>query len=319
MSNYKFDVSTAGLTAYVDENDLELLFQLQAESGLAADVRIVPGIKDSKRVHYLSTNATFQTDACSYNASGSTPLTEKTLTVAAIAVMEDFCTKSLNGFWAEQLVRQGSTSEEEVPQEIAAAWMTKKLNLVKRQLSIADFQGDVLSGNANLNKYDGLLKTVFADGSTIDGNTNNATTMTISNVLANFQNMYLAIPEDLRAGNPDGDQLIWWMPQAYYDLYIIAARNANLFHWDVKENTQKYHGTEVIMRPTVGLSGADKMIISTRDNIMIGMDGEDSQDADQMKIWYSEDDRTNHSLITFKRGVQYNFSDYIVRWGLGAS
>src|SRR5687768_14459590 len=96
--------NTAGLSAYVDENKFPLLMQLQAKSGLADKVRKQPKIKDTARLHYITTTAPFQSDGCSYNSSGTTTLTQKSITVGAIAVMEDLCVKDLNGFWAQELV-----------------------------------------------------------------------------------------------------------------------------------------------------------------------------------------------------------------------
>lgn len=317
MNTHKFNVNTAGLTAYVDENKTELLYQLQMASEITPYASIESGVKGTRRLHFVTTTATFQSDACSYNASDTTTFTEKDVTVGAIAIMEDICVKSLNSFWTEQIIAKGSRGEEAIPSEIATAWMEKKLNVVKRQINVADWQGDTTSGTANLNKYNGLLKEIFADASTVDGNSTNATTFTISNVLANMQDMYLQIPEDLRSGAPDGSQLVWFLPQAWYDLYIIAGRNANLFHHDISENTQNYHGTNIKLVPQVGLASQNKMVITTTDNIVIAMDGD--MEEDELDVWYSKDDRINHSLIAFKRGITYKYSSYIVRWGLGAS
>jgi len=318
MKKYNFNVNTAGLTAYVDENDTRLLYQLQMESDLAPYSEVQDGVKGTQRLHFGTTTVTFQTDACSYNASDSTVLTEKDITVGAIAIMEDICVKSLNGFWAQQIVAAGAKGEEVIPAEIASAWTEMKLNKVKRQINIADFQGDTASGTANLNKYNGLLKEIFADGSVIDGNTSDAATATsTSNILARMQEMYLAIPEDLRSGAPDGGNLVWFLPQAYLDFYIIALREANLFHYKGGEddNNVRYYGTNIELVPQVGLASQDKMIITTRDNIVIGRDSAE----DEIEVWYSKDDRINHSLIAFKRGITYKFSDYIVKWGLGTS
>lgn len=316
MKNYNFNVNTSGLTAYVEENDTRLLYQLQAEGDLAQYAEIQDGVKYKQRLHFGTTTATFQADACSYNASDTTTLTEKTITVGAIAIMEDICVKSLNGYWAQQIVAAGAKGEEVIPSEIAQAWMEKKLNLVKRQINIADWQGDTGSGTANLNKYDGLIKEIFNDGSVVDGNTSDAATATtVSNILDRMQEMYLAIPEDLRAGSPDGSGLVWFMPQAYYDMYIIAGRNANLFHHNIAEGFGTYHGTNIELVPQPGLASQNKMVITTRDNIVIGRDSSE----EELDVWYSKDDRINHSLIAFKRGITYKFSSYIVKWGLGTS
>jgi hypothetical protein len=311
--------NTAGLTAYVDENKFPLLMQLQAKSGLADKVRKQPKIKDTARLHYITTDATFQSDGCSYNASGTTTLTQKSITVGAIALMEDLCVKDLNGFWAQELVAQGASGEESVPAEIEKAWMTKKLNLVANKLAKADFQGDTGSGDANLNKYDGLLKLIDADATVVQGNSGGLLVApTVSNIIAVLQAMWNAIPEDLETDAPDsGKQLYLWLPRTYYKMYIQALINANLYNYTAKDGDTKLFGTDVILVPTVGLAGTDRMVLTYADNIVIGMDGDTEED--NMKIWYSEDDRVHKSLIAFKRGVQFEFGSYIVTFKLGVS
>lgn len=311
--------NTDGLTAYVAEDKFKLLMQLQAKSGLADKVRHQPGIKETARLHYITTTAPFQSDGCSYNASGTTTLTQKSISVGAIAIMEDLCVKTLNGFWAEVLVAKGSKGEEVIPGEIESAWMQKKLNVVANQLAKADFQGDTLSGNANLNKYDGLLKLIDADATVIQGNTGGLLVApTVSNIIAVLQAMWAVIPEDLEIDAPDsGKQMYLWLPRTYYKLYIQALVNANLYNYTATDGDTKLFGTDVILVPTVGLAGTDRMILTYADNIIIGMDGD--AEEDNMEVWYSKDDRVHKSLIAFKRGVQFEFGNYIVSFELGVS
>lgn len=311
--------NTAGLTAYVDENKFGLLMQLQAKSGLADVVAKQTGIKEVARLHYMTTTAPFQSDGCSYNASGTTTLTEKTITVGAIAIMEDLCVKTLNGFWAQELVAKGSKGEEVIPGEIESAWMQKKLNVVANQLAKADFQGDTLSGNANLNKYDGLLKLIDADATVIQGNTGGLLVApTVANILAVLDAMWTSLPDDLEDDAPDaGRQLYLWLPRTYYKMYLLALKNANLFHYQSKDGDDLLYGTNVILKPTVGLASTDRMVLTYADNITIGLDGDTEEE--QMEVWYSKDDRVHKSLIAFKRGVQFNFGSYIVTFKLGVS
>lgn len=319
MKKHQFNVNTAGLTAYVNENDTQLLYQLAATSSIMPYATVRTGIKGTERLHFMSTNATFQTDSCAYNASGTTTFTEKNVTVGKIAIMEDICTKSLNGFWTEQILAAGSNGEEAIPSEIARAWMEKKLNLIKKQLNVADWQGDTGSGTANLNKYNGLLKEIFADGSVVDGNTSDASTATSSaNIIARINEMYAVIPDDIMDGAPDGSGLVLFLGMDYFKYYVQAGRVLNYFNYVVDENNAAtFFGTNIKMVPQVGLTGTNKMVLTTEDNIVIATDLESDEDA--MDVWYSKDDRINHSLIAFKRGITYKYSNYIVKWGLGTS
>lgn len=322
-TKHKFNVNTAGLSEWVNENNKEILTQLQMTSDLVPYATVYPGMKEAtQNIHFMNATVTWQSDACTYNASDTTTLTEKPITVGQIAAMEDICPKLLWGFWAEQLLKKGSNNENDIPAEISRAWTEQKMNINKKQINIADWQGNTLSGNANLNKYNGLLKEIFADGSVIDGNTSNATgATTASNILARLEEQYLAIPVDMFDGAPDGGNLVWFISPEDWKFYTVALKNANLFHWvggetDGKTN-MKYYGTNIEFAVQIGLSGQEKRIIMRKGDIAIGLDGE--TDEDQFEVWYSKDDQTNHSKLAFKRGITYKFSDYIVKWGLGTS
>jgi hypothetical protein len=321
MSNYKFSIDKSGLTVYVDENKTELLYQLQMASDISNYASVEVGVKGTRRLRFMSNSITLQSDSCAFNASGTTTLTEKDVTVADLSVMESLCVQDLDRIWAEQLVRQGAEGYEVLPEDISRAYIEKRLNALKKVLNVADWQGDTGSGVANTNKYDGLIKEIFNDGSVVDGNTSDASTATSkSNILARMQEMYLAIPDDLFGDAPDGGNLVWFVPTDYYRFYIEALKDANLFHFQGGEGqpeSTRYYGTNIEIVPQIGLAGQNKMVLTTKDNIVVAMDGD--MDDDEIKIWYSEDDRIHKTLIRFKRGITYKFSDYIVKWGLGTS
>lgn len=309
--------STGGLTAYIEDMDFSLIAQVQATGGLAEAVNIQAGIKGTSNLQFLSSDVVFGADGCSRTPSGTTTLTKKAITVGAIAISEDLCVKDLIGFWTQQLMKQGANSEDEVPQEIEQVWLDTKMNKLKNQLAISDFQGDTLSGTNNLSYYDGLLKLVDADGTVIDGNTGAvtvATTISTTNILTILDAMWTAIPENVS----DADDLSLWMPISVYKKYVIALKNANLFHFKGEDGIETLYGTDLRIRKTVGLPGAagtERMIIARDSNITIGVDGENDEDEVSVRV----NPATNKSVfydVTFKRGVQYAFGDEIVEFTL---
>lgn len=309
--------STGGLTAYIEDMDFSLIAQVQATGGLAEAVNIQAGIKGTSNLQFLSSDVVFGADGCSRTPSGTTTLTKKAITVGAIAISEDLCVKDLIGFWTQQLMKQGANSEDEVPQEIEQIWLDTKMNKLKNQLAISDFQGDTGSGTNNLSYYDGLLKLVDADGTVIDGNTGAvtvATTISTTNILTILDAMWTAIPENVS----DADDLSLWMPISVYKKYVIALKNANLFHFKGEDGIETLYGTDLRIRKTVGLPGAagtERMIIARDSNITIGVDGENDEDEVSVRV----NPATNKSVfydVTFKRGVQYAFGDEIVEFTL---
>jgi hypothetical protein len=308
--------SLGTLAAYIEDQDFPLIAQMQATGGLAEIADIQTGIKGSSHLQFLSTDVIFGADACTRTASGTTALTQRTLTVGAIAVAENLCIKDLNGYWAQVLVKKGAAGEEEMPSEIAAVYMEKKMNAMGNQLTISDFQGDTTSAVNNLSYYDGLLKIVDA-GAAVDGNTGGvtvATTISTANVLAILDSMWSAIPENIS----NAEDLSLFIPISVYKKYVVALKNANLFHYSGDGEQERLYGTNVALRPTVGLPGAagsERMILTRNSNVVIGMDGDADEDAMKVRL----DPVTEKNIffdVTFKRGVQVRFIDEVVEFTL---
>ncbi len=81
-----FDVSA--LSAYIENQDFPLIAQMQATGGLAEKVNIQTGIKGSSNLQFLSTDVVFGSDSCTRVGADTTTLSNKTITVGAIAVSE---------------------------------------------------------------------------------------------------------------------------------------------------------------------------------------------------------------------------------------
>ena len=309
-----FDVSA--LSAYIEDQDFPLIAQLQATGGLAEVADIQTGIKSSSNLQFLSTDVIFGADSCTRTPSGDTVFSQRTITVGPIAISEDLCIKDLNGYWAQTLVKKGAAGEEEMPMEIEAVYMEKKMNALANALTVADFQGDTLSATNNLQYYDGLLKIVDA-GAAVDGNTGAVTVATgisTSNVLDILDGMWESIPDNIS----DADDLSLWVPTSVYKKYVIALKNANLFHYSADGEQVRLYGTDVALRSTVGLPGAagtERMILTRDSNIVIGMDGDADEDAMGVRL----DPVSEKSIffdVTFKRGVQARFIDEVVEFTL---
>jgi hypothetical protein len=309
-----FDLSA--LSAYIEDQDFPLIAQMQATGGLAEVADIQTGIKGSSNLQFLSTDVVFGSDACTRTGADTTALTQRTITVGAIAVSEDLCIKDLNGYWAQVLVKKGAAGEEEMPAEIEAVYMEKKMNALQNALTISDFQGDTLSATNNLSYYDGLLKIVDA-GSPVDGNTGAVTVATgisSSNVLDILDGMWESIPDNIS----EAEDLSLFVPTSVYKKYVVALKNANLFHYSGDGEQVNLYGTNVALRPTVGLPGAagsERMILTRNSNIVIGMDGDADEDAMKVRL----DPVTEKNIffdVTFKRGVQVRFVDEVVEFTL---
>jgi len=304
-----FDVSA--LAAYIENRDFPLIAQLQFDPELKAGrATLQDGIKKSSNLHFMDTDVVFQTDNCTRSAADTTTFTDKTITVGKIAIAEDLCMDDLEGKWTQILLRKGVRESREImPDEIASVYFDEKMVKYKQALAVADWQGDTGSGSAQLNKYDGWIKLIDA-GSPINGNTGSVTGVTVSNILAILDAMYLARPTALR-GRTD---VTIDMPQEWYDLYVVALKNANLFHYTSSEGETKLYGTNVNIKGDYGLNGTNRMFLSYDENYVIGLDSEaDGEFTSRV------DPVTNKKILVdanFKRGCQVQFVNLVVEFTL---
>lgn len=159
-----YDVSN--LTNYTKDNGdvlvLKSLFDGKTADLIRAKGTVMAGIKTSERLNLIDTDLVFQAGtSCGFNASGTTTFNARTLTVGSIKVHEALCPKNLEAKATQQQLKAG-TANGQIPFE--QQYSELKSGLVAEANETAIWQGDTGSGNANLNKYDGLIKILDASG-----------------------------------------------------------------------------------------------------------------------------------------------------------
>lgn len=308
-----FDVSA--LAAYIEDRDFPLIGELQVSPELTASGATKQvGLKGTSNLHYMETDLIFQDGAnCSRTASGTTTFTNKSITVAEITVSEDLCMADLVGKWTQIMLGSGNPDYKQMlPSEIAEIYFAEKNAKWLQATDLADWQGDTGSGTANLQRYDGWIKLIDA-GSAVNGNTGGVTVGTgvsATNILAILEAMYNATTEEM----DDRDDLVMYIPRAWYKYYISALKAANLYHYTGDDGQTKYYGTDMTIRPTYGLRTLDRAFITYPTNLVIGMDGENDGDFD-----YRVDPVTNKKILVdadWTRGTQVFFVDQVVEFTL---
>jgi hypothetical protein len=158
--------TVSGLTDYSNEQKLPLILKAQLGSKTASMFQLAPGIKSSEKLNLLDTTTVFQANGCGFNASGTTTLSQRTLTVGDIKVNEELCPKTLASKWTQSQLKAGSMAEKEsVPFE--KEFTELKAAGIASAIETGLWQGDTDSGTANLSKFDGVLKIVDAAGTAV--------------------------------------------------------------------------------------------------------------------------------------------------------
>ena len=196
-------LSLGTLTAYTKQLVKPLLtsavFEAKTQQMIKDGGIVIPNAKSVVAIPLMDTDAVFGTDSCSFDPSGTTTFTQRTISVGKIKLEEKICPKDLEAYFTQEALKSGSTYTDFGNTEFQKAYLDKKNMRIASQLETALWQGDTSSANANLNKFDGLQKLINA-GSPVDANVSAYTgvatisTITSANVVAATEGMYKAIP-----------------------------------------------------------------------------------------------------------------------------
>jgi hypothetical protein len=313
-----FNVSA--LTNYTKENEKQLVFSSVLGNKTAelikAQGNILLEVKSSEKIGIMDTDAFFQSGAsCGFSASGTTSFTQRAVTVGAIKVNEALCMKDLESKYLQKALPAGSMYTEMI---FAEDYSNRKAEKIASQLETALWNGDTLSADGNLNKFDGLLKLITAaGGSVVDANVSGfisggpIASITVTNVVSVFDAIYTAIPAEVVAK----DDMTIFCGMDVFRLYTVALKNANLFAYNlnVKADSEFFlPGTNVKVVAVQGLNGSNKLVATRISNLFIGVDilGEESRfelfwarEADQMRF-----------VSEFKMGIQFAFPTEITKF-----
>lgn len=155
-----FDVTA--LENYTKENVETLIvksfFDAKTQQLITANGHLMTGVKTAERLPLFDTDAIFQDGSgCGWNASGTTVVSAKVITVAAIKIQEALCPKELNRTYL-QLTLKAGVQQEAIPFE--QTYTETKASKTAQQMEVLIWQGDTDSMSANLDKIDGVIKIV---------------------------------------------------------------------------------------------------------------------------------------------------------------
>jgi len=308
-----------GLTNYVKENEQQLatslVFAPKTAKLIEAAGNVQVGIKSSEKINLMETDAVFQAGGtCGFSSSGTTAFTQRALTPGKIKVNESICPKSFEAKYTQKALRAGSMYDY---MPFADEYTSKKIAVIGEALEVGLWQGDTTSLNAQLNKFDGLLKLIAPAGvpvaGVIDGNPGNVAALTTSTIIAAVDEVYTLIPADIVS---NGDVVIFAGMDAFR-MYTVALKAANLFHYAAESVDFEIviPGTSVKLIAVNGLNGTDKLIATRMSNLYLGVDL--LNEEERFELFYAKEADEMRFVAEFKMGVQYAFPTEIVYWQEG--
>ena len=310
----------SGLSAYTKQLVKPLLtsavFEAKTQQLIKDGGIIIPNAKSVVAIPLMDTDAVFAADSCSFDASGTTTFSQRSITVGKIKVEEKICPKDLEAYFTQEALKAGSTYEDFGNADFQAAYLAKKNLRIAAQLETALWQGDATGATANTNKFDGLQKLIAA-GSPVDANVSGytgvatITTITASNVIAATEGIYKAIPASVLA---KGDVKIF-VGNDWYRLLILAYRALNMFSYNPQDSQASSFilpATNVEVVSVNGLNTTGDAYAISLSNMAIAVDLVDEENS--YKMWYSEDFNEVRFRVAFKMGVNVAYTNECVKF-----
>ena len=307
----------SALTNYVKENELQLtsaaIFSAKTASLIEARGNVQVGIKSAETVNIMTTDAVFQTGGtCGFNSSGTTTITQRTLTVGKIKIQESICPATFEAKYTQKALREGSTYDY---MAYANEYTAQKVQRIGAALETALWQGNTASSDGQLNKFQGIATIINAlgfggAGDPINGNAAQQTTLTSSNVIAAVDAVFASLPAEIL----DKDDVVIFCGNDTFREYVIALRTANLFHYPVDAANMELivPGTAIKLIGVNGLNGTDYLFGLSMSNLYLGTDMLNEQD--RFELFYAAEAMEMRFVVEFKLGVQIAFPDQVVFW-----
>jgi len=302
--------SLGTLTAYTEQQRLPLITKAVFSARTAALFTKQVGIKSAAALNLMDTDAALAAGtACGWTASGTTTFTQRNITVAPIKIQEALCPRSLEQYWMQSQLTQGSTYDG-VPFEQAFA--EQKALRIAEALENAIWSGSTL--------VTGLLTILnAASGSTVSGNTGAVSAsvgITTANVISIFDGIYNQIPQAILTRN---DLIIFCGWNNFRTLIGAFKSNTGVMYNQVDlqglaDGDIIYPGTNVRVVAVPGLTGTNRIVCSYLGNFFYGTDL--LSDEENFSLWYSKDNDEVRFQAAFKVGVQVAYPDLVVDFRL---
>ena len=297
-----------GLTSYTDQERLPLITKAVFSARSAALFTKQVGVKFAAALNLMDTDALIQSgDACGYTTSGTTAFTQRNITVGRMKVQETLCPRSLEQYWMQTQLTQGSNYEG-VPFEQAFS--------EQKALRIAEaLENAIWQGNAYFSGINQLLNA--ASGSVVSGNTAAISgSITSTNVISIFDTIYTRIPQAILTKT---DLVMFCGWDTFRTLVMAFKDNTGVMYNQVDlaglaDGEIVYPGTNIKVIAVPGLTGTSRIVATYLGNLFYGTDL--LSDEEQFSIWFSRDNDEVRFQAAFKAGVQIAYPDLVVDFKL---
>lgn len=289
------------LPAYVQDNKDLLIKNFALVGGETRKrISVQTGIKKDEHINYLNLTPTFQSGVgCGFTAQGEATLTQRLIETARFKVNMEFCPDTLIGKYAEYQVSINASENESLPFE--AYIMEALTNEIVKKIETT-----IWGGVKGTDLIDGFLTLAKADSDVVD------VVIEGTSAYADILKVYNAMSEyTLEQGGE-----IYVAP-AKFRAFMQEMVEKNYFHYNpgnAEPGEFLLPGSNVKVVRTPGLAGKTEVVGTFAKNMYYGCDLENA--AEDIKVWYSDDDDLIKVAAKWNMGVQFAFPGEVV---LGAT
>ncbi len=296
------------LKSYLSANKDELISKAVFNSKTSRLLNLQTGVKNPTAIVRLDSSVTLADGTtCGFSATGEDVFTNRVLTPSFIKVNKTFCSKDFINSWKAADVKIAATGQENnmpFEEQIIDANLNQLGAIVEKLI----WQGDTTNGTGNMALADGLYTRMDADITASVIPAANVIAKGTDTVWQRVQKLWLAL-DPAMAGNAT-----ILMSVSNFKQMIIDLTNSNMYHIFEEITEGEYRismpgaaGTTI--RGIEGLEGLDVIIATPLDNLYLGVDLEN--DAEEVDLFYSQDDRVFKLVIEFVVATNYAIPEYI--------
>lgn len=285
------------LPAYVQDNRDILIKNFALAGGeTRRRISVQTGIKKDEYINFLNLTPTFQSGVgCGFNAAGDAALTQRVIETARFKVNMEFCPDTLVGKYAEYQVSINASENASLPFE--AFIMEGLTNEIVKKIETTIWQG--VKGTDYI---DGFLTIAGAEGDVVD------VVLGGTSAYEDILKVYNAMTENTLE---QGGEI--YVSPAKFRAFLQEMVAKNYYHYNPGNDEPGEFllpGSNVKVVRTPGLAGKTNIVGTFPKNMYYGCDLENA--AEDIKVWYSNDDDVIKVSAKWNMGVQFAFPGEVV-------
>jgi hypothetical protein len=311
-------LNLANLTKYTNELSGILLKESVLVGSTFDFISIQSGIKYADSINLLTNTLVAAAGGCgTISPAGSTVLSQRDITVAAIKIEESICVDEFEQYWVGQLAKEGSYNEF-APESFNQLYLANKVEKIGQYVEDAFWKGSPTSRyGASFALNTGILEILTntsATASVVSSTFSASGALTTANAIDTVDAMIAALPNDVL----EAADLTMFMSHANFRTLCKALRDANYYFGFDGQNKavfviENYTNTNVRIVATRGLNGRNEIVLTPASNLYFGTDSfGEARNGDGFQFWYDQRDNITYFRAKLKVGAQVAFPAYIV-------